>query len=186
MAAGDAAALAEARLEAASLLLTLYGGYRAARVRPALRQWCQAGLVGALEVVADADEALRAPGPGGVGSEDAEAAAAASVGAWLAPVAEASPGSDLHVQLAARAAAAARRRAGEGWGAPGDTAAAQLACARAHVARYGGGLEPEAALRLVALSEQLALEGVAAYGSGGGAGGGGGGAAGTGPAAAGA
>jgi hypothetical protein len=160
-----------ARLEAASLLLTLYGEFRRFRVRPALRLWCLAGLSGTLEMVADADEALRgADGSGGgwvdvPGSEEGEEAAAASVAAWLAPLAEVSPASDLHAQLAARAGVVARRRAGEGWVPASAAAEADLACARAHALRYGQGLEQGAALRLVALSEQLAFEGIACYGA---------------------
>lgn len=148
----DAPALRDARLEAASNLLTLYGDLRAARVRPSARQWLLAGLYSTLELVADADEAL---------AEDLEAAVA-SVNAALAVVEAASPGSDLHVQLAARAAGAARRvaaAAAAGGGGPEAAAAAEAAarCERAHVLRYGPGLAPDALQRLVALSEQLGL-----------------------------
>jgi len=101
-------------------------------------------------------------------------AAAASVAACLAAIEATSPGSDLHVQLAARAVAVARRRlltaqqqqrncsGGDGGGATEEEAAAALAaaelrCAHAHVLRYGGGWVGEDLERLVGLSEQLGL-----------------------------
>jgi hypothetical protein len=159
LASGDAAGLAEARLEASAVLLQLYGELRAHRVRPALRLWLQAGLYSTLELVADADEAILAGLTGQTGAAaavegvgDAEAAAA-SVAACLGAIEAASPGSDLHIQLAARWAAAARRMA------EAELAAeAAQRCQSAHVVRYGAGLVGgEFGMRLLQISERLSL-----------------------------
>ncbi|KAI8466324.1 MAG: hypothetical protein J3K34DRAFT_485005 [Monoraphidium minutum] len=198
LAARDAAALLEARLEAGAVLLQLYGEFRANLVRPTVRTWHQAGLHSTLEMAADADAVLatlaageagdsgsgdggtgapvaaqEAGGGGGVALAAAEEAEAASLGTCLSAVETVSPGSDLHVQLAARAAALARRRLarlarsvrGGGGGAveaaEAAAAAAAARCERAHVLRYGDGVVAAEGPRLLALSEELSLQGLA-------------------------
>lgn len=176
--ARDAAALRDARREAAADLATLYAELRGALVRPKPRLWLQASLYSTLELIADADEALCGGGVGGVGggrgggggggggSDDAEAAVA-SAAAALNAVEAVSPGSDLHVQLAARHAAAARllrdlvgRNSGGSGNSVHEAAAeqAERRCAAAHALRYGAcGLPAETMERLIALSLSLGL-----------------------------
>lgn len=170
---GDKAALDEARLEAQSMLLQLNGDFRRHLVRPAIRLWHQASLYSTLEMVADASAALG----------DDDEAAAASLGACLSAIKAVSPGSDLHVQLAARTYSLARQRqlvgqdgqgggedgGGVGWeqeasrggGGRGAVAVAdaERRCEYAHVMRYGRGLlaDEDQWQRLVDLSTSLAL-----------------------------
>lgn len=115
-------------------------------------------------------------GEGGGGGElppgDTEESEAASVAACLTAIEAVSPGSDLHTQLAARALRLARRRraalaAGDGAAEAAAAADADAAvsgaerrCVRAHELRYGPGLVASEGPRLMALSEELALQGL--------------------------
>jgi hypothetical protein len=98
--------------------------FRRALLPPPLRRWALSSCYGALELVADLEVAL--------GSD--ALVQANSLEACLEVVAAVSPGSDLHVMLAARAAGAAASAYGHD---SAKSAAAARACAAAHRIRYG-------------------------------------------------
>lgn len=112
---------------------------RACLVAPGVRSQLLASVYSALEVVADADAAL--------GDEEAAASSLAQCAAAAAAV---TPGSDLHVIVAAKLAEAVRRRAAGSAAAD----AAWRACVDAHTLRYGR-LPEELVVRLAELNRTL-------------------------------
>lgn len=105
------------------MVALLYDGLVRHRISPARRRSLMGSVYGVLELLADADVALG----------DASSAAA-SLDRCLSAAAAVTPGSDLHVIVAARAAEAAENLHGQG--SPAAARAAE-ACEAALTARYG-------------------------------------------------